>query len=314
MHNEVISAIEAKLPSPLDEIYLPLSGVRARMKRDDLIHPAISGNKWRKLKGFLQDDRSPLLTCGGQHSNHLYAFAHLAGMIPQDCYCILRGEDRFNSTVVDALERNGVEYRFLNNKDYRKLQIDKNPRAYFTDFPQGKFIPEGGNAIEGLVGVEELANELNKQCEQAICLCAACGTGTSIAGLSAGLDARHDLVGVKLFRDGGIEANVRNLLNVSSPEIRFLYDRELGRFAERHREMEAYIVRFYLENGILLDPIYNGRMLYLIDKYLEEGRFNAKEKELVFYHSGGLHGYQAYCNRYRDSRKIFTALVHLDIL
>lgn len=297
----------------LDVVSLPITGRKAYLKRDDLIHPAMSGNKWRKLKGYLPTDKhTAIITCGGQHSNHLYAFAHLASFIDNPCYAILRGEKDYGSTVLPGLIENGVHSYFLSADKYRDLRLTQSPSRYFKNFPSGIFIPEGGFGTEGLVGVIEVAEEINEQVETPTEVIAACGTGTTIAGLSLRLNHQHSLIGVKMLQDGGIEQQVKKI-SKEYKRIEFIYHKALGKFAERSREVEQFIVQFYEKNEILLDPIYTGKMIYIIDRLLSEGLLEI-DKELLFYHSGGLHGYVAYRNRYPDAEGNFKTLVRRGIL
>lgn len=311
MPNDFQRIIEENLPTVVEKAVLPYSDFPCLIKRDDLIHPAISGNKWRKLKGYLTDDR-PLITCGGLHSNHLFAFAYLAGRIPNKCYAIIRRSDKVESAVVSALAQNEVECLFLDRLNYRQLRETEIPWTFFPDLPQGRFIPEGGKGEAALSGLAELGSELNADLPEPSTVVVACGTGTTVAGLRRSLSPEHSILAVKLFEDGGIERNVESLLN-STSGIRFLYKNTLGKFAERHKATEKYIVEFYKKNSILLEPIYNGRMICLIDKMISEGEFKP-DQTLVLYHCGGLSGISAYLHRYPDAIEELKTLNHPDIL
>lgn len=309
-HNRLDMIFKNQFPTEIENILLPISGHKALIKRDDTIHPYISGNKWRKLKGYLSTEQ-PIITCGGIHSNHLLAYAGLAQYVDNLCYAIIRGRENSDSLVLTRLVEGGVQCVFSDNATYKSLRGCRSPSFLFPELPHGIFIPEGGYGKHGLIGIAELSTELNAQLPYPAHIVAACGTGTTIAGMAEFLDSRHSLTGVKMFIDGGIEANAASLTD-KYERIHFLHNKDVLKFAERHRAMEQYIVDFYDLNKILLDPLYTGRMCYVVDKLISENEFHP-EGEPVFYHSGGLHGLIVYRKRYPASDLIFKALSHLDI-
>src|SRR6202012_1858256 len=179
-------------------------GISVFIKRDDLIHPLISGNKWRKLKYLLkkaaEQNKTHLVTFGGAFSNHLLATAAAAAKFGFWSTGIVRGEEVENDTLF-LCRLHGMQLIFVDRESYRdKLSLFD---QYFGDDPSAFFIDEGGASAEGAQGCAELVNELTETYDHIFC---ACGTGTTAAGIINGLQRyklKTQFNAVPVFKNGG---------------------------------------------------------------------------------------------------------------
>jgi 1-aminocyclopropane-1-carboxylate deaminase/D-cysteine desulfhydrase-like pyridoxal-dependent ACC family enzyme len=193
------------LPTPLQEIHSRLfetRHVRLFIKRDDLIHPPISGNKWRKLKYNVLEakdqQKKTLLTFGGAYSNHIFAVAAAGKIYGFDTIGIIRGEkaESLNKTLSFALDC-GMLLHFISRNDYRKKDdpafIDRLRRT-FGDF---YFLPEGGTNLLAVKGCAEIDSEFDIEYDY---LCCPCGTGGTLAGLIVGNNGKKSLLGFSALK------------------------------------------------------------------------------------------------------------------
>ncbi|MDH5368219.1 MAG: 1-aminocyclopropane-1-carboxylate deaminase/D-cysteine desulfhydrase, partial [Cyclobacteriaceae bacterium] len=134
----------------IKEDFIEEKNIKLFLKREDLLHNKVSGNKWRKLKYNLQTAKeqgyTTLLTFGGAYSNHIYATAAAANEAGFNSIGVIRGErtEPLNATLTFA-EQMGMQLHFVSRTLYRekkeKYFID-NLRHEFGDF---YLIPEGGS-------------------------------------------------------------------------------------------------------------------------------------------------------------------------
>ncbi len=201
---------QAILPSPLQRLHHPLLtryGVELWCKRDDLIHPAISGNKWRKLKYHLrhakEHGKRHLLSFGGAYSNHIHALAAAGCQSGLRTTGIIRGEyDAVsNSTLRDA-RRWGMDLVFVDRQSYRRRQ-DPGWLAQF-DAPDTLIVPEGGSSPLAIPGVAELVGEVPFSPDLWVLPCASGGT---LAGLIAGKRDREQILAIAVLKGGGFIAD-----------------------------------------------------------------------------------------------------------
>src|SRR6185437_8310815 len=199
--------IDLQFLSPVQQIKNDLfkkQGLKVFIKRDDLIHPIISGNKWRKLKYLLKraraENKTHLVTFGGAYSNHLLATAATAAKFGFKSTGIVRGEEVANDSLF-LCRLHGMNLIFADRESYR----DKHAlfEKYFSDNAEAFFIDEGGASAEGAQGCSELIDELTETYEHIFC---ACGTGTTAAGIINGIE-QHNLAtqfhAVSVLKNGG---------------------------------------------------------------------------------------------------------------
>lgn len=285
--------IELEIFSPVHEVKHPLldeKGVYLYLKRDDLIHPIISGNKWRKLKYLLKkaDDgsRRHLVTFGGAYSNHLLATAAAAAQFGFKATGIVRGEE-VDNTHLFLCRLYGMDLIFTDRESYRdKLSLfDK----YFGNNPEAIFIDEGGASAEGALGCSEMVDELMDSYHHIFC---ACGTGTTAAGIINGISNNYmqtEFHGIPVLKNGDfLTAEIDRYLN--QPSTYHLHtDYHFGGYAKTTQELINFIQQFVAATGILIEPVYTGKMLYAIFDLAARDYFEPGAK-IMAVHTGGMLG------------------------
>lgn len=280
--------------SPVHQIQLPILeqfNVKLFVKRDDLIHPMISGNKWRKLKYILKDvevkNKNQIVTFGGAWSNHLLATACVGALSGLKTLGFVRGEEGIQNPVLSLCRLFGMELQFVDRESYRDKQklfdqlLDENQNL------NPYFIDEGGFAYEALEGCMEIVKNL-MPVDHIFC---ACGTGTTLAGLAKGIDhygLKSTLHGVPVLAGGHfLEKDIRSLY----PQARFQLHTEyhFGGYAKTKPELNEFVKYFCSATGILIEPVYTGKMFYAILDQIKNGKIKSGQSILAI-HTGGLTG------------------------
>jgi len=298
------------LVSPIQEIkndLLHKKQVRLFIKRDDLIHPSVSGNKWRKLKYNLQEaaalQQSTLLTFGGAFSNHIHATAAAGKVFGFKTIGIIRGERilPLNPTLQFA-EANGMQLHFISRSAYREKYtpaFQAQLKEQFDDFYQ---LPEGGTNELALKGCAEIITELEVSTIPDY-ICTSCGTGGTIAGMIKGsADKATQIIGFAALKGSFLTKEVALLLKKNSDlNVNWLInnDYHFGGYAKFKQELIEFINQFKKDYGIALDPIYTGKLLFGIFDLLRKDFFR-KGSRVVAVHTGGLQGIVGFNARYKD--------------
>ncbi len=285
--------IDLEIFSPVHQIKNKLfneHGLSVYIKRDDLIHPIISGNKWRKLKYILKraqaENKSHLITFGGAYSNHLLATAAAAAKFGFKATAFVRGEAVNNDTLF-LCRLHGMELLFTDRESYR----DKPTlfSKYFADDTQAFFIDEGGSSAEGAKGCSELLDELTQTYDDIFC---ACGTGTTAAGIINGIQKRQlstQFNAVPVFKNGDfIKGEIdKYLTQPANYQLHTAY--HFGGYGKTDEKLIAFIKTFVAETGILIEPVYTGKMLYALYDLVAKKHFKPGSQILAI-HSGGIWG------------------------
>lgn len=294
-----LQVLQAKLAaSPLTRINDPELTDRQLelwIKRDDLLHPIISGNKWRKLKYILNqalhNGADSIVSMGGAYSNHLHALAFACKALGLQTIGYIRGERpaQLNPTLHDLLDW-GMELRFVSRSDYRQLRNYQDHDSFPERQPGQYWLPEGGATDLALQGVAELVDEIEIGFDT---LAVACGTGTTLAGLLASPRTSR-VIGVAALKGGDfLIDDVQQLLNrqgmTSQADWRILVDYHFGGFAKTTPELLAFMQDFQQRHGIELEPIYTGKLLFALYDLIRRDYFPAGQR-IVAIHTGGLQG------------------------
>jgi 1-aminocyclopropane-1-carboxylate deaminase len=285
--------IDLEIFSPVQQINNPRFddyGVKVFIKRDDLIHPMISGNKWRKLKYVLKqvqtEGKTHIVTFGGAYSNHLMATAAAAAKFGFKSTGIVRGEKVDNDTLF-LCRLHGMKLQFTDRDSYRDKSALFN--QYFGNDEQAFFIDEGGASAEGAKGCSELVDELTEPYDHIFC---ACGTGTTAAGIINGLK-KHQLKtrfnAVPVFKNGGFIKEEIDRFLTASLDYDVHTDYHFGGYGKANDELINFIKQFVAATGILIEPVYTGKMMYALYDLIAKGHFEPGSKILVI-HSGGIWG------------------------
>jgi 1-aminocyclopropane-1-carboxylate deaminase len=287
----------------LQRIHIPVTDkaeVTLYLKRDDLIHPLYGGNKIRKLKYNVQEclrqNKTGLLTCGGAYSNHIIATAAYGKEHGLRTKALIRGEELLidNPTLKDAAAL-GMEFVFVSRETYRSIR--ERPELAFelshSDKEEFYFIPEGGTNAFAVEGVAELVDEIEIPFDY---IATPCGTGGTFAGLMKGIKNRNAklLVFAALKNGDYIIDEVAELLKADfdrkTLEL-FTSEYVFGGYGKVKPELIDFVKTFEEQTGILLDPIYNGKMMFgLLDK-IQNGYFK-QGSVIVAVHTGGVQAWR----------------------
>lgn len=272
-----------QLPSPVVEVRdqcLSRTGLRLLVKRDDVIHPEIPGNKWRKLKFNLAAAREQgagtLLTFGGAHSNHIRATAAAGHHFGFSTVGVVRGEEHLplNPSLAYAAEK-GMRLTYLDRATYRRKhepEIIAGLRQRFGDF---YMLPEGGSNALAVRGCAEIPAEIDEPFDV---ICCAVGTGGTLAGIAAGLHADQRALGFSALKGGGfLNAEVtrlqRETYGRATENWSIDLDHHFGGFAKRKPKLDAFVTEFDARHGIILDWVYVAKMMYGIYHLADQGAF-----------------------------------------
>ncbi|HEX5636843.1 MAG TPA: pyridoxal-phosphate dependent enzyme [Gammaproteobacteria bacterium] len=291
-----------QLPSPITQIFSPLLDARQLqlfIKRDDLIHPVISGNKWRKLKYNLQqakkEQQSCLLTFGGAWSNHIHATAAAGNYFGFKTIGIIRGESppTLSATLQDAQDW-GMQLHFVNREQYRhKTEADfmAGLRQQFGNF---YLLPEGGSNTLAMQGCAEIIDELTEPYDV---LCVDCGTGTTLAGVICGNKDQTQVLGFSVLKGGDfLSPQVQSMLDKAHCHYhnwQINKDYHFGGYAKTTPALFEFMETFKLDHGVQLEPVYSGKMFYGIFDLIKKGYFKQGSRILAL-HGGGLQGLRGY--------------------
>ncbi len=299
MINKQLIALEqqlgASILNKIDEPFIKEQGVELWLKRDDLLHPVISGNKWRKLKYILDHALSlntyKIISMGGAYSNHLHALAYVGDKLGIATAAKIRGERPavLNPTLSD-LDTWGMNFKFVSRAEYRQLRIYKEYDS-LPGMQTGEYwLPEGGAMGLALQGVAELVNEIEIDYDV---LCVPCGTATTLAGIINAVPEDKQVIGFSALKGASfLSADVRQMLNSKSYHNKNWFielDYHFGGFAKVSPALLDFINNFEQTQGIKLEPIYTGKMLYGIYALIKQGFFKPGQR-IIAIHTGGLQG------------------------
>lgn len=295
--------------SPLQEIKNDLFRewqVRLLLKRDDLIHPSVSGNKWRKLKYNLQVAKAvshkTLLTFGGAFSNHIHAVAAAGKQYGFQTIGVIRGEPKlpYNPTLAFA-EAQGMQLYFISRTAYRQKDTPAFREELRTQFGNFYLLPEGGTNELAFKGCAEIVTEIVQEVSpNYIFTC--CGTGGTVTGIIQGCANLPIAVrGVAALKGDFLTTTIAELLSESTaPHTKdwsIFNDYHFGGYAKFKPELIAFINQFKQQYQIALDPIYTGKLLFGIFDLVRNGYFE-KGSIVVAVHTGGLQGIEGFNERY----------------
>ncbi|MGG7469199.1 1-aminocyclopropane-1-carboxylate deaminase/D-cysteine desulfhydrase [Chryseobacterium arthrosphaerae] len=277
-------------PVPIQEILI-YKNIRVFIKREDLIHPQISGNKYWKLfynvNHYLEKDpeKPYIITFGGAFSNHIAAVSAVGSRASIPTLGIIRGEElqhkwRDNPTLLFA-KRNGMNLKFVTREEYRHKE--KLTEFLQQEFPDALVVPEGGTNEEAVAGVKMMLNEQTKDFDY---LCTAVGTGGTIAGISKFCEDNQKVIGFKAVDDASLENKIFELTLKRNFD---LIDSCFGGYGKISDENIRFINDFKEKYDIPLEPVYTGKMMQKVFEMIDEGFFPENSRVLCF-HTGGLQG------------------------
>jgi 1-aminocyclopropane-1-carboxylate deaminase len=292
--------------TPVQEIVdktLDARGIRLLVKREDLNHPLVSGNKWWKLKYNLlkaiETRAEKVITFGGAYSNHIFATAAATSLLKIPCIGIIRGEENnsLNPTLQFAQSR-GMTLRYISREAYRSKGSADFLQTLEAEFAGAYIIPEGGTNLLAVKGCAELYNEISSLDFNVLAL--SVGTAGTMAGILAGTRGQKHVVGVPALKNANFLAGeVSELLNgfdvAVRPDFELLTEYHFGGYAKSNNILIGFIREMQHLHDLPLDPVYTAKLLYAIYAEIKKGRF-ARGTTILVLHSGGLQGASSIMN------------------
>lgn len=262
--------------------------------RDDLIHPIITGNKWRKLKFnlevFSQRNFKRIVTFGGAYSNHVLATAECCRMLNIPLTIFIRNDEAVKNDLLNYVQSCQAEITFIPRSVYRERnEVFFNEKIH-DEYLKNKysldelfFIPEGAANNEGVAGCAEILSDIHKPFDYII---TACGTATTAKGISKLLRDPSKCLGISVLKgiDFRKQISDKDLL----PGLEFNYDYHFGGYAKSNSVLNDFCKWFSLEFQIAIEPIYTGKSFFAFFDLVKKGFFT-KGSQIVLYHSGGTH-------------------------
>ncbi|MFJ9197963.1 1-aminocyclopropane-1-carboxylate deaminase/D-cysteine desulfhydrase [Streptomyces flaveolus] len=278
-----LAALRPRLPSPLQEAVddrFERRGVRLLLKRDDLIHPDLVGNKWRKLAPNLATAHGrTVVTFGGAYSNHLRATAAAGRLLGLPTVGVVRGQELAGRPLNPSLARcvaDGMRLHFTDRSTYRRKAepgtLAALLRAAGTE--DAVVVPEGGSNAAAVRGCRALGEELAGHADV---VALACGTGGTLAGLAAGLPRDRRTLGIPVLKGGFMADEVRRLQQraFGGPRGTWSLDDRFhcGGYARTTPELDSFAADFERRHGLPVERVYVAKMLYALLTLAEEGAF-----------------------------------------
>lgn len=277
-------------PISIQEIVIN-KNVKLFIKREDIVHSQVSGNKyWKLFYGVNQyiktnPNKPFIITFGGAFSNHIAAVSAVGKILGIQTLGIIRGEElidkwKENPTLYFAF-KNGMNLKFVTRQEYRNKE--KLSEFLQQEFPDALIIPEGGTNEDAVAGVKMMLNDDTKDFDY---LCTAVGTGGTIAGISKFCEDNQKVIGFKVVDDSSLESRIYELTLKRNYN---LIDSCFGGYGKISDENVRFINDFKERYGVPLEPIYTGKMMQRVFELINEGYFPEDSKILCF-HTGGLQG------------------------
>ncbi len=285
--------IDLEIFSPVHQIQHKLfdeQGLKVFIKRDDLIHPIISGNKWRKLKYLLKqaqtENKTHLVTFGGAYSNHLLATAAAAARFGFKSTGFVRGEEVNNDTLF-LCRLHGMNLIFTDRESYRDKSSLFN--KHFAGDSKAFFIDEGGASALAAMGCSELVDELTDTYDHIFC---ASGTGATAAGIINGI-TRHKLDtqfhAIPVLKNGDFLRNDINAFLTEPADYQLHTEYHFGGYGKVDKQLIEFVKQFVASTGVLIEPVYTGKMLYALYNLATKKYFKPGSRILAI-HTGGIWG------------------------
>lgn len=261
------------------------------------------GNKAFKLQYYFSEAKrlgiTRLISFGGAWSNHLHALAATGDQLGVETIGIVRGElsEEKSAMLADA-RRWGMRIIYVSRQDYRQRHDMVYQKQLTEQFAPCVLIPEGGATSAGARGCMAVADIIRRRAPSARHIVVPVGTGTTMAGLVAGLDESFEIDGISALKGAhDLTQRVKALLPRSARNSRahwrILHDYHCGGFARVNVLLREFMLAFETIHGVELDPVYTGKMLLAIHQLRACGDWSEKASVLAI-HTGGLQGRRGY--------------------
>lgn len=278
------------------------------IKREDLLHKEVSGNKLRKLKYNLLEARAQgkelLITFGGAYSNHIAATAAAGKIAGFKTLGIIRGEElgmdlektrSENQTLATAIQ-NGMHLQFISRAAYREKQDPEYLASLAAQFPEAFIIPEGGTNKLAVLGTQEILTPCDKENYDVVCVAA--GTGGTAAGIINSASLEQQIIVFSALKGDFMRQEI--LKYTTRFDFKLINETTFGGYAKSTNSLIDFMNARFRESvtpakpqGIPLDPIYTAKMMYGIEQMVESGVITGKSRILAI-HTGGLQSIAGY--------------------
>ena len=288
------------------EIYLENKTISLYIKREDLLHPYISGNKFRKLKYNLvqakKEKKETLLTFGGAFSNHILAVAAAGKEKGFKTIGIIRGEELKDKIVKNPTLQKakdfGMVFEFVDREIFKERSSPKFIQQLTEKFGDFYLIPEGGTNELAIKGCEEILTETDEKFDY---ICCSVGTGGTISGLINCSKNSQQVLGFSALKGVFLREDICKFVFKSNWDL--IADYHFGGYAKVSIELILFINDFYQKHKVPLDPIYTGKMLFGVMDLINKNYFPENSKILVI-HTGGLQGITGMNNLLKQKKQI----------
>ena len=280
------------------------------IKREDKIHPFVSGNKFRKLKYNISvaknQQKEVLLTFGGAFSNHILATAVAGNLSGFKTIGVIRGDElgenlahtlSQNETLKKAY-KNGMQFKFVSRETYRNKTSEEFIMDLKNEFGDFYLIPEGGTNELAIKGCEEILTEEDKNFDY---ICAAIGTGGTISGLINAAKKHQKIIGFPALKGDFLQREIQQLA-ISKDNWSLQTEYHFGGYGKYNTDLIRFINEFNELTQIQLDPIYTSKMLFGIIEMIKKNEFPENSK-IVAIHTGGLQGIAGFNQKLKNKNQ-----------
>lgn len=277
------------------KIELPdINSVSLYIKREDLLHPEISGNKFRKLKYNLIEAQSggftKLLTFGGAFSNHIAAVAAAGKKYGFETIGIIRGEELADkiseNPTLSLAQKNGMKFDFVTREQFREKDTLEFVESLREKHGRFYLLPEGGTNSLAVKGCEEILTDEDAGFTH---ICCAVGTGGTVSGIINSLSANQKVLGFPALKGSFLSDDIRSFVKNTDWEL--ISDYHFGGYGKINEALICFLNKFYAATNVPLDPIYTGKMMFGIWDLIQKGYF-PRDSKILAIHTGGLQGIQ----------------------
>lgn len=299
MQSDVLDfeSLQLRVPSPLQRLNSRVfdeKNLTVFIKRDDTIHSAISGNKWRKLKGNLLqaniEGARTIITFGGAFSNHLAATAAACQALGVASVGLVRGEIDSNNPTIRFCASMGMKLLSIPRQQYRDKLCCDQTQMLISAFPRPYIVPEGGTNQYAFLGISELWMELTQQLDSIDYIVVASGTGGTAAGLVQSVPDSVKVVSIPVLKGGFLKDAILEWCNPDiAHRLEVMDGYHCGGYAKENDALNAFVADFKSDFDIDLDTVYTGKAMYGLFDLVARDHFPAGAN-IVFIHTGGLQG------------------------
>lgn len=276
-------------------VHLPIlkeKNITLAIKREDFLHPFISGNKYRKLKYNLLEaqaqEKTTLVTFGGAFSNHIAALAFAGLEKGFKTVGVIRGEELENkwqsNPTLSLAHSHGMRFKFIDRQTYRLKTSPVFLNELKNEFGNFYLVPEGGTNTLAIKGCEEILSSNDAGFNK---VCVSVGTGGTVSGLINASNNKQEILGFSALKGDFLAEDIASI--TTKKNWKLISDYHFGGYAKISEELVHFINWFKEETTIPLDPIYTGKMLYGLLDMIKNDNFVPGTKILAI-HTGGLQG------------------------